>query len=511
MQDTPMNNTKSNARWVLTAVWILIFLISIDYTAVNIALVAMARTTHSDLNTIQWALSAYVMAWGSFVLAAGRLADLFGRRRMFIIGVSLFLLGSLLTGLATQAWFLISARILQGLGGALFIPAAYTLTFTAFPENQRGAAMGVLASASAVGLSLGPTLGGVIVHSFSWPWIFFINIPLGIVVIAMILKVVEREPRLLLDEPMDKVGMLVLAATIMLFMFAMDHISELATAPWQWVITLSIALVLLMVFIVIERRSEFPLLKFDLFRNRTYVACNTVYISISYNFATVLITGGLFLQNVQDYSPLHTGYLFLAMTISQGLVSFYGGRLTDKGDPRIPIAIGCLATAIATLSFMLLQAESPLWRVILTFSIAGIGVGLSYPAINAAMLRSVKEAQLNVASAAFTMFSCLGNAFGLICSSLIIVFFGKWHLGTLLNKQTFTLSTKQQDQLAQVMTSPHYSANQLQDFSRELIPQILDLLQHAFVFAMGKGMLIATLIGLSGVLITLKWIRFPAR
>ena len=486
------------ARWILFAVCILGMMIQIDYTAVNVALVAIAKTIKADLATAQWALSAYVLAWGAFVLAAGRLADLFGKRRTFLLGTCLFMLGSALTGAAFHPWFLIFGRVVQGVGGALFLPGLYTLVFTAFPENKRGAALGILTCAIAIGLAIGPTFGGVVMHFLSWRWIFFLNLPLGLPVIAIILWAVEKEPLRVLHEPMDYKGAVLMIATLSLLMFGLDRASI-------WGIAAS--LLLLIIFIVYERRQTHPLIQLSLFKNQIFLGSNLCYLAIGFNFSTILIISNLYLQNALDYSPLDAGFIFLTMTAMFALCSVYGGKLADTMDPRIPLTISYVAIALGLLTLAFCTQYSRLWLPLLALAFSGVGIGLGFPVLNAIMLKSVPQNLLNSASSAFTLFGCVGNTLGLIISSLVIVTFGQRRLDQLLSHQPFNLSLEHHQILNTVIGSTHYSTNQLSAFSEALIPTLMNTLRSAFIHAMTISMVITLFITLFAVIISLIMIK----
>lgn len=484
--------TKIKHRaWILFAVSIVGFMIQVDYTAVNVGLEAIAATVHSDLTTIQWVLSAYVLAWGAMVIPAGRLADLYGNRRMFLLGNVLFLLGSIASGLATSAWFLIASRVLQGIGGAIFLPSIYTLIFTAYPNEERGKAMGVLTSAFAVGMAIGPTLGGVILHVLDWRYIFFVNIPFGIVVISIILMSIPKEPKKLLDESLDYLGAVFLALSFVTFMYGITQIRNLGLFDPKTIFILLSSMVLLAITLVLQRRAEHPILKLSLFQNKSFLGCILSYILLGYNFAAVLIIGSLYLQNTMNYSAFDTGLIFLAMTIAFGVLSTYAGRLCDVLDKRIIIVMGGLCCVLGTFIFANLTQTSPLWLICLMFALVGTGMGFAFPALNMAMMNSVGQNELNVASGTFTMFGCLGNTIGLIMSAVSIVYFGQTKLFALFSAMNITLNANQTTALNELIASAHYSSLTLSIFNATEIPTVMNNLHQAFVHAMSRSLWIA--------------------
>ena len=477
-------------------------MIQIDFTAVNVALIAIGHTLKTDLSTVQWALSAYILAWGALVLPAGRLADLFGKRRTFLAGTILFMVGSALAGIAMQPWFLILGRVVQGMGGALFLPGIYTLVFTAFPENKRGFALGVLTSAISIGMAIGPTFGGVVIQLLNWRWIFFLNLPLGFPVIGIILWAVQREPWRLSEEAMDYLGAALIALALTILMIALNQANTWGVTSLRFTLTIISSLSLLAIFILHERRQKHPLIQLEMFSNSVFLGSSLAYIAIGFTFSTVLIVGGLYLQNALDYSAFKTGFIFLIMTAMFAWLSVYGGKLVDRMDARIPIISGGVATAAALVVFILCTQHSPLWMPMLALALFGIGGGLGFPALNAIMMKSVPQNLLSTASSAFAMFGCVGNTFGLILSSAMIIIFGQRSLHLLLKEQAIAFSPEQTAILNNVIGSTHYNAGQLTAFPSDSIPHLLDLLRTAFTHGMAASMWIGLALTLAGILIS---------
>ncbi len=508
IEETVLDTAASKkSGWILFAVCILGVMIQIDFTAVNVALIAIGHAVNADLSTVQWALSAYVLAWGAFVLTAGRCADLFGKRRTFLMGTLLFMLGSALTGLAVHAWFLILGRVIQGIGGALFLPGLYTLVFTAFPENKRGFALGILTSAIAIGLAIGPTFGGVVLQLLNWRWIFFLNLPLGIPVIAIILWSVKREPLRLSHEPMDYIGACLIAIALVILMVALNQINAWGIVSLKFWAAIGVSLIFLGIFIGFEHRQQYPLIQFEMFRNRIFLGCMLNQAIMGFNFATILIIGGLYLENALNYSAFNAGFIFLIMTAMFAWLSVYSGKLVDRMDARVPILSGGIATMIALLIFAACTQHSPLWMPMLALALFGVGGGLSFPALNVTMMRSISPDLLSTASSAFAMFGCIGNTLGLIFSSAIIIAFGQRQLTTLLTTQAWRINASQTAVLHAVMNTPHYNAAQLHAFPTENIPHLLDTLRSAFVHGISVNMLLTTGLTIAGLIISAMMIR----
>lgn len=498
------------AGWILFAVSILGIMIQVDYTAVNIALVDIAHSVHSNLDTVQWVLSAYVLAWGALVLAAGRCADLYGKRRTFLIGTVLFMLGSAMTGAAIASWFLILGRVIQGIGGALFLPGLYTLVFTNFPEHKRGFAMGVLSAAIAIGMAIGPTFGGLIIKILSWRWIFFLNIPLGIPVIGIILWAVEKEPWRLSHESMDYIGAFLIALLLFILMFALDGVSQWGIFSFTFLSCCAVTLILLIMFVLYEKQQRHPLVQLAMFANRSYLGCILIYIFVGMNFASILIIGGLYLQNALDYSSFKTGFIFLVMTASFALLSVLSGKLTDKIGPKTPILLGQFFIIACFVTLIYANEHSKIWIPIIALVLAGTGFGLVFPALNNTMLKSVPQNLLSTASSAFAMFGCIGNTIGLIVSSVFIVTLGQRHLLHHIEQQ-LPLTTNQTSLLRTVISSTHYQASQLTSFPTDQAPYLMGQLRQAFVFAMHFSVWTLSILTLISMIFVFIFIRIKPK
>lgn len=494
-------------NWILFAVCILGVMIQIDFTAVNVALIAIGHSINADLRTVQWALSAYVLAWGACVLTAGRCADLFGKRRVFLLGTTLFMVGSALTGAASQAWFLIFGRVVQGIGGALFLPGLYTLVFTAFPEYKRGFALGVLTSAIAVGMAVGPTFGGVVIKLLSWRWIFFLNIPLGFPVITIILWAVKREPWRLSEESMDYVGAFLVALAVVTLMIALNQVSAWGINSILFWGAIAASLLLFAMFILYERRQVHPLVQLEMFYNPVFLGCVLGYVIMGFTFATTMIVGALYLQNALDHSAFNTGFIFLPCTVMFALLSVYSGKLIDRMDARVPIIAGGVATAAALSLFALCTQHSPLWLPVLALALFGVGGGLGFPSLNATMMKSIPQNLLSTASSAFAMFGLIGNTLGLILSSVIIVTFGQRQLDVLLVQSAEQINPSQVSILHEIIGSTHYSAAQLADFPADNIPHLLNMLRTAFIHGMSITMWVGMILTIAGIVISALMIR----
>lgn len=492
--------SQAQNRWlIMSALFVLLVLVNIDYTALNVALVTISLEMDTSLNTIQWLLSGYVLAWAAMVIPAGRLADIFLKKSVLLTGVWLFILGSVMCGLAHTIEWIILGRIIQGIGGALFAPPVYTLTFSVFPAHRRGFAIGILGVACGLGLAIGPSFGGVMIQWLSWRWIFWLNVPLCLItVLITCLAVKEQKSELTTSQDkFDFIGSILLGTSMIVLMFGLNEIEHWGiNDPNLWMI-LAAAIVLFGLFLFSQCKQTHRLIPAGLFANRSFVGCLSAYLIFSMGFSVILVAMGLYLQNPRHFSAYETGLIFLAMTIVLGLFSPFGGRLTDRLDPRIPICGGMLIFAIGIGLCACLNATSAIGLIIAALLFAGLGMGIALPSLNATMLRTVSEDIISTASGVFTMGSTIGNTLGVIFSTSFIVGIAIPKLNRLLAQVDFIPSPKEQAALTEYLSQAHPEIGLLESIKQMDTTTLIQYIEQAFVGSM------AWLMGIMGLLIVL--------
>ncbi|MGI8421885.1 MAG: MFS transporter, partial [Gaiellaceae bacterium] len=300
--------------WTLIAVCTAIFMLLLDVTVVNVALPDIQRELHASFTDLQWVVDAYALTLATFVLNAGSLADLLGRRRVFASGVVLFTVASLLCGVATGPLFLILARGLQGIGGAIMFATSLALLSQEFHGRERGTAFGIWGATTGAAVAVGPLVGGALTQGFSWRWIFFINIPIGIAAFAVtMLRLAEsRDER---HGGIDVLGLATLSTGLFLLVFSLLRGNDLGWSS-AWIVGgLAAAVALVIAFVAVEVRQSRPMLDVGLFRVPTFVGAQIAAFVISSAVFSLFLYLTLYLQNVLGYSPLSAGVRFLPITL----------------------------------------------------------------------------------------------------------------------------------------------------------------------------------------------------
>ncbi len=481
---------------VLISIGMLIFLINIDYTAVNLTLVPIAEEINTDLSSLQWLLSAYVLVWAAFVIPAGRVADFYGKRNTLIAGLILFMSGSCLTGFGQSLEILILGRVLQGLGAAIFSAPAWAVIFTTASPEKQGFVMGVILSFAGFGLAAGPTLAGFIIEEASWRWIFYINIPLGLLVIAILQLYGTKDILPQVKQKIDYIGTALLASGLCVFVYTLNEIEVLGIKSLGIGGGLTLGALLMGGCFVRDRTLKIPLIPSHLFRNKAYMAASLGEFCMAINFSMILVMMGLYLQNTLHYSSYQTGLIFISMTISMGLLSPIGGKMIDRFGLKGPMVFGALLTALSLGLLAFLTTNSSLFYVITVLFLAGTGLGAYFTACNTAMMRAVPEKDLNVASGVFMMLMMLGNTLSIILSTSFVVMFGRNHLLQSIEKYGLVLSPQQQHDLIDIISKVEHSASQLKDFPLEQVPLLLKWIDEAFVYGLSLNMMFGCFCGL---------------
>ena len=416
------NERGSNRRWSALALIVTAqFMVILDVAIVNVALPSIQSDLHFSPTNLQWVISAYAIMFGGVLLLGGRLADLLGRRRLFVAGLALFAVSSLLCGLAWSEGSLIAFRALQGLGGALLAPAALSLLVTTFAEGrERNLALGIYGAASGSGAAAGVLLGGLLTSYLDWSWIFFVNVPVAVGAIVLAPYLLPESRAVLGHRHFDFPGAASITAGLMLLVYATTRAT---TDGWGSPATLSLfagAAALIVAFIVIELRSPSPLLPLRMFRLRTLTAANvTIAIVGAVAFSEFFVLA-LYLQDVLHYSPVQSGVAFLAFALTVVVASNVAQVVVGRIGVRPTLTAGLLASAVSVAWLTRLPVDGQyFWDLFPAFVLGGAGMGLSFVPVTIASLTGVERADAGVASGLVNTSRQIGGAIGIAAISAI--------------------------------------------------------------------------------------------
>jgi DHA2 family methylenomycin A resistance protein-like MFS transporter len=384
----------------------------LDVTAVNVAVSAIQKGLGTGVRGLSWVIDGYTLAFASLLLLAGGLGDRLGARRMFVAGLAIFTVASALCGAAPGLIALVFARILQGVGAALFVPSSLAILRQAYPHAaERARAIGIWSALTALAAASGPLFGGLLVDAFGWRSIFLLNVPLGLVALAMAFRFVRPSPRAL-GGGLDLFAQLTAAASLALFTWALI---ERPVRGWgSPVILLAIAgsLAGLRAFVYLERRSRSPILPLRLFADRTFSSTASAALLYAGAFFGSVLVLSLFFQQVRGESPASAGLHLTAITVSFGLTSLMAGRLVARYGTRGPILTGLLALSAGAAWTAALSAVAPFPLLAPGLVLMGVGAGLVAPSMNAAILASVPPNLSGIGAGVLNASRQVGTALG---------------------------------------------------------------------------------------------------
>jgi EmrB/QacA subfamily drug resistance transporter len=409
-------------RWLVLAVTVAAqFMVILDVAVVNVALPSIRHDLHFSQESLQWVITAYSILFGGALLLGGRLADLLGRRRLFMSGVALFTLSSLLSGLAWSEGSLIVGRALQGLGGALLAPAALSIVVPTFREGRdRNVALAVWGAASGSGGAVGVLLGGVLTSYLSWSWIFFVNLPVGVAVLAVSPWLMSESRAALAHRHFDVSGATSITAGLMVLVYAITRASQHGWSDGVTVGLLTTAAALIAAFVGIEARSPAPLLPLRIFRLRTLSAANATMLVVGATAFAQFFLLTLYLQEVLRYSPIETGIAFIAITVTIVAASNLGQSLSTRLGARPVLSAGLLLTAAGGALYAQMPADGHyFWDVFPALIVSGVGLALTFVPVMIAGLTGVQPADAGVASGLINTTRQIGGSIGLAAVTTI--------------------------------------------------------------------------------------------
>jgi EmrB/QacA subfamily drug resistance transporter len=411
--------------WALALASVASFMVVLDLLVVATALSTIRRDLGASIGQLEWMVNAYTLAFAVLLMTAAAVGDRFGRRRVFAIGLGVFAAGSAACALAPGAGALIAARTVQGIGAAMVMPLALALLNAAVPPQRRGWAMGIFGSVTALAVVVGPALGGAITQGIAWQWIFWLNVPIGLVTIPLALRRLEESygPRVALDLP----GMALGTGAALGLIWGLVRGSSAGWASPEVTGTLTAGVVLAVAFTGWELRARAPMLPMRLFRIRSFSAGNAAVFLMNASITGAVFFMAQFLQAGLGQDPLGTGLRLLPWGVAPLLIAPRAGRLTDRIGERPLVLSGLLLLAIGFTWIAVIASPRLAYPAMLApMIISSAGLGLAVPAVTKAVVGSVPRADIGKASGSFSMMRQLGGAFGVAIAAAVFAAAGRY-------------------------------------------------------------------------------------
>jgi EmrB/QacA subfamily drug resistance transporter len=414
---------------VLAAVGIPVFMVTLDNLVVTNALPVIKSELGASLSDLQWFVNAYTLAFAALLLTAAAIGDRLGRRRVFLAGITLFTLASAACALATEPWMLIGSRAIQGIGAAAVMPLSLTLLAGAVPEKMRSAAIGIWGGISGLGIAVGPVIGGAVVDGLNWQWIFWLNVPVGVVAVVLATRVLTESRGT--AKQLDLLGLVLATSGVLSVVWGVVHGAD---DGWTSVGVLGSLLaggVLLAAFLGWERRTVAPMLPLRLFSVRSFSVVNVVAFSFAVGVFGAVFLLAQFFQVVQGYTPFQSGVRTLPWTAAPLVVAPIAGLIVDRVGPRILIVLGqaFLATALGWIA-LVTTATTQYGELVAPFVLAGIGMGLTFAPSASLVMASAADADRGVASGTNNTIREVGVAMGVAVLASVFASAGSYESPT---------------------------------------------------------------------------------
>ncbi|HEY0756526.1 MAG TPA: MFS transporter [Ktedonobacteraceae bacterium] len=412
---------SQNRPMILLLLSLAIFMVILDSAIINVALPAMKAALHFDTSSLQWVLTAYILTFGGFLMLGGRTADLFGRRRLLVLGIGGFSLFSLLLGLTTSSVLLIALRALQGLAAAFMAPTALSILLTTFEEGEeRNRALSVWSMVAAGGGAVGVFLGGVLTQYLGWQWCFFVNVPAGIITILGILRYIPAQREDISEKHLDLPGAVMVTGGLVVLVYALTLISQAGWNAKSTLIAFGVSIVLLAAFLFNEARVKYPLVPLTIFRSRNVSGGNLIMLPVVAGALGMFFFISLYIQNVLHYSPSLSGLSFLPLPIIIGFISIQAPRLLNRFGFKPLLITGTSLMIIGTflLSF-LTPTSSYVTNLLPAFLILALGMGLAFVAVTVAATSGIPDHETGLASGLINTSQQLGGALGLAILTVV--------------------------------------------------------------------------------------------
>jgi EmrB/QacA subfamily drug resistance transporter len=423
----------SNRRWwTLGAMCFALFMVMLDNTVTNVALPSIQRDFDASLASLEWVINGYTLAFAVLLVTGGRLGDIFGRRKVFLIGVVVFAAASATIGFAPTEEWLVASRVIQGIGAALMMPGTLSIISNAFPPEERGKAIGTWAGVSAIALALGPVLGGWLTEDVSWRAIFFLNLPVAALAVAVTLFAAEESRDETVSRKVDFPGIAALTVGLAALVFAL-----IEGNAWGWTSAgvlglLALSVGALVAFAQIERRSPAPIVDFEAFRSRSFIGANIVAFAVSFAMFAMFFFLALYMQNILGYGPLDAGLRFLPSTLVIIVVGPLAGRWADRIGPKWLMVAGLLTIALSLGMQSRMDLQTTFADLLVPFILMGLGMGLVMSPMTTAAMNAVDRTKAGVASGTLSMSRMVGGTFGVAALGALVAAVGRSKLETAL-------------------------------------------------------------------------------
>lgn len=414
-----MKITENQRKWLVSiAANLLLLMTALDITIVNLALPTIAHALNAKMATLEWVINAYIVTFVMLLVLGGKLGDIFGHRRVLSIGLAIFIIASLMGGFANNALTLILSRVLQGIGAALAFPSSCIINFTIFPKHQKSIGMGITATVAGAGQALGPSIGGIILKFTSWSWVFFVNVPVGILTITLLLLICPKYVLPLQRQKINYLATLLIALGVFSLVFGLIESQSWHLISVNFAVCCGASMAFFWLFYLNSKRTLNPLFDLAVFQNKIFIMATVARIAMAFCIFVIMFSVVLYMQNIAGIPPLNAGYLLLCMTAvwasSSPIIGIIASYIKNGASKILFIGIILLATAFVL--FSQLSSTPSTAYLALAFLLAGLGIPMMFTASNTLALTSVPQHQVSSANSLIYLIALFFNMIGVAAS-----------------------------------------------------------------------------------------------
>jgi len=413
-----------------------------------------------------------------------------------------------LCAIAKEVWLLIIGRFIQGVGAAICIPPIYGLVFDKFPVGRRGFPIRLLGTGTGVGLAIGPTIGGFIMEQFTWPWIYYLNIPLGIIILLIVVFTIRKESQQI-SKSLDLISSLYVALFVLPLSYGINNVSTWGLFSYQTLIVVFLVAAGLILLNLHSKKVSDPLIPKGTFSNKLYVSTLIGFMFLSFILGTVLVLIGLYMGNILGFSSFHNALIFIGFAAAFSIVSPFGGKLSEKMDARIPACIGLGISIIGIVLALFYGLNTTSTYLIISLTLMGF-IGLSIAPYNATMLKAVNSKTVDSLSGLYNMCGCMGFSIGVVISTNVLAQVSKIHLKDMLNKANIVIPEKVQAEFYSMITSAHRNFQEIAEMTNLPKEKVQQLINESFLSGFHASMYTIIGTGLLAIILTLLWMKVPA-
>jgi EmrB/QacA subfamily drug resistance transporter len=490
----------------LGAMALAVFVVANDVTALSVALPPIESDFDSNVTTVQWVINAYALIFGVLIVTGGRLADMFGRRRIFFAGAAVFSAFSLLGGAAQSDIWLIVCRGLMGIGGAMMWPAVLGMTYAILPEERAGLAGGLIIGAAGFGNAAGPLLGGVLTDALSWRWILFANLPIAALASFVTWRYVDESRGAGEEEGIDVPGVLTLSVGLISLLLALDQVTDWGWTDPRILGLVGLCVVLLVTFAVVERRAgERALVPREVMRNASFRAACLTTLLMSAVFFVVLLYLPQFFQKILGWSPLEAGAGLLPLMGVFAVASFAAGPLYERFGPKVMVSSGAALLTAGMFLLSLVDRSSDWGSLVPGMVVTGLGVALFYSSITTAAVTALDPSRSSLAGGIVYMFQIAGGSIGLGLTTTIFTTASEDRL----QRDTVTLSDKEITDVQGALAGTDSAAKVLAHHGGAVADRLVEIVREAFAAGLTWSFRLVAVLALAGFVVAVLFVGGP--